>query len=100
MKDSVNKETTVVLKVHKHEMIDFPCLNAVSHSFKLVQNRKGSGRNGYITFCALVLMVDVREVGYEDGTGSAEKDKRVGRNGIIYLLGLALVCALVLMVDA
>jgi hypothetical protein len=34
------------------------------------------------------------------GTGRAEKDKRVGRNGIIYLLGLALVSALVLMVDA
>jgi hypothetical protein len=44
----------------------------------------------------------VREEDTMMGTGRAEKirETRVGRNGIIYLLGLALVCALVLMVDA
>jgi hypothetical protein len=34
------------------------------------------------------------------GVGRAIRKTRVGRNDIIYLLGLALVCALVLMVDA
>jgi hypothetical protein len=34
------------------------------------------------------------------GREKKRRETRVGRNGIFYLLGLALVCALVLMVDA